>query len=137
MQKLLLSALLALAATGLFAQQKDNKDLKQYMLIVRYNTDAKPDPATIKDNMQHWGAFIGGLAQEGKLVTGLRPAQEGRTISGKDKAVKEGPYVANNDIVSSFFVVKAADLDDATTIAKKCPIYELGGSVEIRAVMNN
>lgn len=132
---LLMAGLLITCAQG-FAQQQGEAD-KQFMLIVRYRTDAPaPDAELMKTNGLHWGEFIGGLVKSGKLVTGLRPQQTGRTISGKDKSVQEGAYVADKAVVSSFFVVKAGSLDEATEIAKQCPIYELGGSVEIREVMN-
>ena len=125
---------LVIASAQGFAQQGS---VKQFMLIVRYRTDAPaPDAELIKTNGQHWGAFIGDLAKSGTLVTGLRPQQTGRTIAGKDKVVQEGAYAGDKAVVSSFFVVKAGSLDEATEIAKRCPIYELGGSVEIREVMN-
>jgi hypothetical protein len=137
MQKMLLVAVMAMLHCSLFAQQNAGGEGKQYMLIVRYRMDVPaPDAETMKANGQHWGEFIGKLAQSGKLVSGLRPEQAGRTISGKDKTVQESAYMGDKAVVSSFFVIKAADLDEATTIAKQCPIYELGGSVEIRGIMN-
>ncbi len=126
-----------MASCSLFAQQKANGDAKQFMLIVRYKRDLPmPDSTTRRTNGQHWGEFIGRLERSGKLVSGLRPEEGGRTIAGKDKAVQEHPYDANRETVSAFFLVKAADLNEVTEIARQCPIYELGGSVEIRAVVN-
>jgi hypothetical protein len=127
---------LIIAGTQAFAQQQGG-DVKEYILIVRYQTDAPmPDADLIKVNGQHWAEFIAALAKSGKLVTALRPQQTGRTISGKEMAVKEGTYIGNKAVVSSLFVVKSGSIDEATEIARKCPIYELGGSVEIREVMN-
>lgn len=136
MKRMFFMAGLLIAFAQGFAQQQGGTD-RQFMLIVRYRMDA-PAPATelVKTNGQHWGQFIGELAKSGKLVTGLRPQQTGRTISGKDKSVQEGAYVADKAVVSSFFVIKAGSLTEATEIAKQCPIYELGGSVEIREVTN-
>ena len=95
-----------------------------------------PDAEALKINGQHWGNFIGGPAQSGKLVTGFRPANEGKTITGAAKIAKDGVYDMGKDVVSSIFVIKAANMDEAAAIAQKCPIYEMGGSVEIRAVIN-
>lgn len=136
MKSVFLMAAMAVASCSLFAQQKASGDAKQFMLIVRYKRDLPmPDSATRRTNGQHWGEFIGKLAQSGKLVSGLRPEEGGRTVVGKDKTVREQPYDGNKETVSAFFLVKAADLDEATEIARQCPIYELGGSVEIRAVV--
>lgn len=136
MKRMLLMAGLVIACSQGFAQQQAGT-AKQFMLIVRYRTDAPAqDAELIKTNGQHWGEFIAGLAKSGKLITGLRPQQAGRTISGKEKTVQEGAYSGDKAVVSSLFVVKAGNFEEATDIARKCPIYELGGSVEIREVMN-
>jgi|SRR6185437_2881109 len=137
MKRFIVMVVLAIACAQGFAQQQSG-DAKQYMLIVRYRTDTPaPSVDLMKTNGQHWGEFIGDLAKSGKLVSGLRPQQAGRTITGRDKTVQENAYMGDKAVVSAFFVVKAASLDEATEIAKKVPIYELGGSVEIREVMNN
>ena len=75
---------------------------------------------------------MGGLAQTGALVTGYRPTGAGKTISGIEKIEKDSVYVANGEMVSSFVIIKATSLEDASVIAKKCPIFEFGGSVEVR-----
>jgi len=137
MKKFLLMVGLAIACIRGFAQQQGG-DSKQFMLIVRYRTDAPaPSAELMKTNGEHWGQFIADVAKSGKLVSGLRPQQTGRTIAGHDKTVQESAYVGDKAVVSAFFVVKAASLDEATEIAKKVPIYEMGGSVEIREIMNN
>lgn len=128
---------LVIACVHGFAQQQGGGS-KQFMLIVRYRTDAPaPGADVVKSNGQKWGEFIGDLAKSGKLVSGLRPQQAGRMITGQDKTVQESAYIGDKALVSAFFVVKAASLDEATEIARKVPIYELGGSVEIKEVMNN
>ena len=79
---------------------------------------------------------MGGLAQSGKIVGGYRPSGDGITISGPQKIITSTPYTANNDLVSSVLIIKADDLNDAKAIAANCPALELGGSVEVRPIMN-
>ncbi|PUZ24949.1 hypothetical protein DCC81_11570 [Chitinophaga parva] len=137
MKRFILMGVLVIACTQGFSQQQSDV-AKEYMLIVRYRTNAPaPSADVVKTNGQHWGEFIGDLAKSGKLVSGLRPKPTGRTITGQDKTVQESAYMGDKPVVSAFFVVKAASLDEATEIAKQVPIYELGGSVEIREVMND
>ena len=95
-----------------------------------------PDADMTKSYIQHWDAFIGGLAQSGKLVTGLRPSTDGRTIMGPAKTSKNAAYTKDGEEISSIFVIRAANLDEASSIAQKCPIFEMDGSVEIRPVIN-
>ncbi|HMH31538.1 MAG TPA: YciI family protein [Puia sp.] len=121
----------------LFAQRNPGDSTREFLLIVRYKSGMKvPDADMLKSNTQHWGVFIGELARSGKLVTGLRPAADGRTISGSARTLNNAAYSKNGEEVSSIFVIKAANMDEASSIAQKCPIYEMDGSVEIRSITN-
>jgi hypothetical protein len=117
--------------------QAPAKTKSQFMLIVRFKADFKPaSDDAVKTNITHWQTYMGNLAQSGDLVTGYRPAGEGLSISGSEKKLNPTPYVANNEMVSSIIIIKAVDMDDAKTIAGKCPVFEFGGSVEVRAIMD-
>ncbi len=59
----------------------------------------------------------------------------GRTIRGSEKAVTDGPFTKAKDLVSGYVLIGVQDLDQATQIALKCPIYEYDGSVEVRPVL--
>ena len=137
MKKMLLLATLVCAGMNLFAHGctgLPGDSTKQFLLIVRYKADAPPpSQEEMKTIGAHWGAFIGGLAQSGKLVTGYRPGTEGKTISGSAKTMRDEAY-GNKEVVSSIFVIRAASLEEAADIAEKCPIYEMDGSVEVRPI---
>jgi hypothetical protein len=106
------------------------------LLIIRYKADTPPpSQEEMKTIGAHWGNFIGELAQSGQLVTGYRPGTEGKTISGSAKTTKDGAY-GDKEVVSSIFVIRAGSMEQAAEIAKKCPIYEMDGSVEVRPISN-
>jgi hypothetical protein len=115
-----------------FAQQKQN----QYVLIIRSKTNIKASPEMIKTNIQHWTAWMTDLGQHGKIAGGYRFPVEGITLTGADKAAKSTAYVAGGELVSSFLIINAADLNEARKIATGCPTFELGGNVEIRQIQN-
>ena len=79
---------------------------------------------------------MGGLAKSGSLVGGYRPSGEGLTLSGTGKALKSTPYMAEGEEVSSIIIISAESMDAAKAIADKCPVFEFGGSIEVRPVMN-
>jgi len=134
MKKYFLLVILLLTGVTLFAQ---NKVKSQYLLIIRFKTDFKPaSDEVVKANIKHWQDYMGNLVQSGSLVAGYRPTSEGLTISGTKKDLKPIPYVAGDDLVSSVLIIKAEDMDAAKSIADKCPVFEFGGSVEVRSVMN-
>jgi hypothetical protein len=135
MKKLILLLAVILTSTILFANPHPADSARQYLLIVRYKTNApKLSDDAIRTNRQHWGVWIGHLAETGKLITGYRPTADGKTISGAGKTAKGEPYGADKEVVSSIFVIRAASPDEADGIARTCPIYETDGSIEIRPI---
>ena len=133
MKKYLFICLLLAGAGHTWAQ---NDTSKQFMLIIRYKQPATPFPQqTLQTNIQHWNVYMGNLGKNGKIVQGFRPVQQGVTISGTQKTTLNTPYISNGEAVSSFIIIKASSLDEATQIAKECPVLELDGSVEVRELM--
>jgi hypothetical protein len=130
--KYLLILTIFLISAGAFAQQKQN----QYILIVRSKVPVKASQEAIKSNIEHWTAWMTDLGRNGKIAGGYRQPVEGTTLIGADKTVKETAYTANSELVSSFLIINAADLNEAKQIAAKCPVFELQGNVEIRAIQN-
>ena len=47
----------------------------------------------------------------------------------------DGPYAEAKDLVGGFSLIEAKDLTHAVELSKGCPILEVGGSVEVRPVM--
>jgi hypothetical protein len=131
--------LLLLLIAGFSSARAQDKTVavpkSQFIFIIRSKTDLSMySKDSIQINIKHWQAFMGGLASNGKIAAGFMPGGDGTTITGTDKQVKKASYVVNNETVSSFLIINAANANEAQSIAKKCPVLELGGSVEIRPV---
>lgn len=125
--------LLFISSVALFAQeQKPNQ--KQFILIIRSKSDVKVSKEKISANIMHWQEYMVDLGKHGKIAGGYRPSSEGETIYSPDKVVRKKPYIANGELVSSFLIINAADLSEAREIASKCPVYDLGGNVELRPI---
>lgn len=137
MKKLIvLSALICLIGTMSMSQTNNNSAKQQYLLIFRFKSNfVPPSQEAVQNNIKHWQEYMGNLAQTGKLVSGFRPSDQGKTITGTNKTIHDGVYVSNNELVSSFIVINAKSMDEAGEIAGKCPIFEFDGSVEIRPIM--
>src|SRR5665213_1590262 len=117
MKKLILFTILSFAGFTLFAQQKVKS---QYLFIIRFKADFKPaSDEAVKTNIQHWQEYMANLGKSGALVAGYRPASEGLTINGTEKALKSTPYIADGELVSSILVINAVDMDTAKSIADK------------------
>lgn len=134
MKKFILVSIILLACLSCFAQ---NKTKSQFLFIIRFKTDFKPSSDNaVQTNIKRWQDYMGNLAKSGNLVGGYRPADDGLTISGTEKSLKTTPYIENGELVSSVLIINAVDMDDAKTIADKCPVFEFGGSIEVRPMLN-
>jgi len=87
-------------------------------------------------HMQKWGAWMQGLAQQGKLVDGLPLDTGGRVVKEAGDVIHDGPFAEGAEIVGGYLIVNANDLDEAVEISKSCPIFEAGGSTEVRPIQD-
>jgi hypothetical protein len=137
MKKLILIIAICAFAAPAFAQQIANPGKSEFMFIIRFKSDFQPtSDEAVKANIKKWQDYMSDLAKSGDLVSGYRPASGGLTISGTGKTLKNDPYVSDGMQVSSVMIVKAVSMDAAKDIANKCPVFEFGGSIEVRPVMD-
>jgi hypothetical protein len=111
--------------------------MEKFMFIFQGGmpSNNQQSPEQIQSHMGKWMAWIDQLSKVDKYVAGEPLLPGGKLISGANKKVTDGPNTEGKEIVGGFFIIKAADYDEAVTIAKDCPDYEYGGSVQVRQVM--
>jgi hypothetical protein len=108
--------------------------MKEFMLLFRqpsydYRNTSPKEMETIAKKWQEWA---GGIATQGKLAShGPRLALEGKVLKSGG-VITDGPFVEIREILGSFIIIKADNLEEATTLAHGCPALDAGGSVEIR-----
>lgn len=110
--------------------------MKTFLLLFRQaNYDySEASPEKMKILGQKWQHWVEGIVAQGKFVdSGPRLSQEGRVVKAGG-VITDGPFVEIKEKLGSFIIVKAASLDEATTLAHGCPAIEEGGSVEVRPV---
>ena len=108
---------------------------KEFMFVFRYepNNNYQPTEAEMNQMHQQWGAFIGNIAIQEKLVSTHQLGFEGMQIFA-DTSVHEGICVADKQTISGTMIVKAATIKEAVDMAKDCPILLMGGTVEVRSI---
>lgn len=94
----------------------------------------EPSPQEMQASVKQWQDWIGGIAAQGKFVSTNRLGFEGKTVKAGN-IITDGPYAEVKEIVGGNVVVKAASIEEATEMAKGCPILQYGGHVEVRDVM--
>lgn len=109
--------------------------MSEFMFLFRGGTKLT-SPAEMQAGMQKWVGWMNDLKAKGHFKAG-QPLEEsvGRVVTGKWKAVTDGPFAEAKDLVGGYMLVTARDLNEATELSLGCPIFERDGVVEVRAIM--
>ncbi len=68
---------------------------------------------------------------------GLKPIATATTmrVQNGEMLVTDGPFADTKEVFGGYFIVRADDIDAALEIAARCPAARLGGSVEVRPIV--
>lgn len=111
--------------------------MKQYLLLFRGGMNfATATPEQIAEAMMKWKTWMDDLVSQGKMTPGNRLTRNGKVLSGKRKELTDGPYTEGKEIVGGYVGVQAGSIDEATEIAKGCPIFDHDGIVEVREILS-
>jgi hypothetical protein len=123
------------------ATHKEDVTMSEFVYLFRIGDaeqrEAMGTPARAQQSMQRWLAWMHELEANGHLKDRGQPLDRaGKVVRGKQKTVTDGPYIEAKDLVAGFIIIEAPDLAKAVELSLGCPMFEGGGSVEIRPVMN-
>lgn len=110
------------------------KEMNEFLLIFRrsFANDETPSPTQLQASIKPWQDWLGSIAAQDKLARPLQRWDTKGKVVTSDKTVINGPYAEIKESIGGLIVIKAQDYEEATEIAKGCPILELGGNVEVR-----
>jgi hypothetical protein len=124
-------------APGRVATGKDS-DMKYALLIYEEEANYGPDKAGLK--MQEIVGKHMAFAQElgarrigGSGLKGTATATTVRKTGGKT-TVHDGPFAEAREQLGGFYLIEAANLDEAMEIAKRVPVLQ-DGAIEIRPLL--
>ena len=110
--------------------------MKEFVLLFRMdiaNEEAQPTKKQMEIYMQQWISCINEIADNDQLANGGNHlSRQGRVLKPNNEVV-ETPHIADNNSIAGYIIILAKNLDEATKIAKRCPILNgQNTSVEIR-----
>ena len=115
----------------------------RYLMLI-YNEESRMNKARAKVGQEaytgKWMAYKDDLAKTGKLLGGeaLHPIAAATTVRAKASGgtmTTDGPFVETKETLGGYYIMDAANLDEAIAWASKMPIFETGGGVEIRPII--
>jgi len=84
---------------------------------------------------KQWENWMGGIAAQNKLAArGNRLGDEGRTVKANNVVIN-GPFAEIKEMLGGYSIIRAESIEEATEMAKGCPVLELGGTVEVRDII--
>ena len=99
---------------------------------------AVASPEQIQEWMKQTMDWIGGIAAQGKFVSGTGlPFDQCRVVSTRSgrPVVTNGPFGDIKETIGGFIVVKAESVEEAVEFAKGSPVLQgEGNSVEVRRI---
>lgn len=108
------------------------------MLLIRNDGDGKSGLSAeqqlrfLNDCM----VYIQNLTKNGKLKGAQPLIREGKMVSGRPGAFKDGPYNESKEIIVGYYHIVAKDMDEAIAIAQGNPefAYIKGAKIEVRPI---
>jgi hypothetical protein len=112
--------------------------MNEYVFIFRNKQINGPQPSAdqLNEMMRQWKTWMEGIASKNQLVSpGNRLGVEGKIVQ-PNKLIIDGPFTESKEIVGGFIIVRANSAQDAADIATGCPILKIGGTVEVRNIID-
>ena len=112
----------------------------KYALLLYDAEDSGPEFGTpeMDAEMQQWFDYTEALESAGKHLGGeaLNPTATATTVQVRDgkTITSDGPFAETKETLGGFYLIEAANLDEAIEWAAKIPSAPRG-SVEIRPIM--
>ena len=112
----------------------------KYMLLI-YHEEQGWDAVTEAERQQIYGEYRKlqeQLVSRGQFLAGseLQPVTTATSVRVRDgkEMVTDGPFAETHEQLGGYFLIEAANLDEATSIAAKIPSAQTG-TVEIRPLV--
>ena len=111
--------------------------MPEFMYLYRGGAPQSGDlsPREMEAHMAKWDAWVRELEERGAFRTANALSTGGRTV-GPQGVVRDGPFPESKEVVGGYSLVSAAHLDEAAELAGGCPIFEFGGHVEVRPIVD-
>lgn len=103
-----------------------------YMILLDENPGVMPpdlSPEDIQSIVAKYQAWRDGLASQGRLQDSNKLKDEGGRLMVKQSGttqVTDGPYSESKEVITGYFVIEAANYDEAVALCQNCPHLDYG-----------
>ena len=110
--------------------------MAKFMLILHNTPGIWRDlsPEEIQRKVEKYQAWINKIRSSGRHVSSEKLGEEGGKVLSVQKGrlnTVDGPYSETKEVVGGYFVLRAANYDEAIELTRDCPFLE-DGRIELR-----
>jgi hypothetical protein len=108
--------------------------MTRFLFVYRNNSASYGTmaPEEMQQMLHRWNAWITEGLQKGWMLDPGDGLKKDGCVVTAGNVVTDGPFIELKELVGGFSVVQADTLAAAAELAKGCPIFQRGGSVEVR-----
>jgi len=107
--------------------------MSQYAVFI-YAADSAHAVDATADDLAEANRHAAELEASGSMLVAYALTPRERAKSIRSTGITDGPFTETNEVIAGFYVIEAADLDEALRIAGTNPAVISGGGVEVRLV---
>jgi hypothetical protein len=112
--------------------------MSEFLFLFRGSNRLARSPDEMQKSMQKWVTWFKELNDKGVIKDPGNPLDaSGKVVRGHSKDVHDGPYAEAKDLVNGYVLIQTTTIDQAVEHSKGCPIFEDGGSVEVRPILKS
>lgn len=110
--------------------------MTSYLALIRGGDEgySKLSPEEMQLHMEAWRVWMTGLGERGHDGSGEPLKGGGKLIREHGNLVTDGPYMEGKELVGGFILINAETEEEAVELSKGCPVFDMGGMIELREI---
>lgn len=110
--------------------------MHHFMILLKEDLQAASQMSQeqLQEDIQQYTQWVEELSKKGHFIAGEPLETRGWQLS-QDNVITNGPFIESKEAISGYFIIKAESDVEALALAKTCPIFRSGGTLELRPVM--
>jgi hypothetical protein len=109
--------------------------MNDYLFLYRGGQRPTGSPEQMQNSMQKWMAWMKELGDKGHIKDMGHPLEQSGKVVKAHKTITDGPFAEAKDLIGGYTLVQAKDIAQAAELTSGCPIFDVGGLVEVRPIM--
>ena len=98
--------------------------MAEFMLLMRGDDSPQASPEEMQHRLQSYMTWMQARIAEGSLKGGQPLEPRGAHLVNKTTVVTDGPFLEPKEIIGGYVILEAADLAQATELARGCPLLD-------------